>query len=96
MKSQDHPAGPSRDTAVAASRRLDVRSFLVERVAALAGAAPEDVDPAEELSYYGVDSQDLLTLIFELEDRYATRLHPGLFVESGTIDALAERIASAL
>ena len=75
---------------------LEVRSFLVERISALAGAQPSEIDPAEELSYYGIDSSDLLTLVHEVESKFSTKLHPGLFLESGTIDVLAKSIAAAL
>jgi len=74
----------------------EVRSFVVSRIAELVGAAPEEIDPAAELSTYGIDSTDLLTLLFDIEERFATKLHPGLFVEAATIDVLAERIGAEL
>ena len=69
---------------------------MIERIADLIGASPAEVDSDEKLSTYGVDSSDLLMLVFDVEEKFATKLHPGLFLESETINALAEKISAAL
>lgn len=78
------------------SRTADVRSFLVTRIAEFVGAESDEIDPAAELSTYGIDSTDLLTLLFDVEERFATKLHPGLFVEAATIDVLAQRVGAEI
>ncbi len=78
------------------NQKPEVRSFLVSQIAGLVGAGPDEVDPGGQLSSYGIDSTDLLTLLFDIEERFATKIDPGLFVEVDTIDGLAERIAAQL
>lgn len=78
------------------NQTADVRSFLVARIAEFVGAAPHEIDPAAALSTYGIDSTDLLTLLFDVEERFSATLHPSLFVEAATIDVLAERVGAEL
>jgi acyl carrier protein len=75
-------------------RSAEVRSFLVARIAEFVGAEPADVDSGAELSSYGIDSTDLLTLLFDVEERFDTKLHPGVFLEAPSIDVLAARVVA--
>jgi acyl carrier protein len=74
----------------------DVRLFLVARIAGFIGGVPDEIDSAAELSTYGIDSTDLLTLMFDVEQHFSIPLHPGLFIDASTIDMLAQRIAAEL
>jgi acyl carrier protein len=74
----------------------DVRTFLIARIAAFTGGSADELDSGAELSIYGVDSTDLLTLMFDVEQHFSTTLHPSPFVEVATIDMLAQRIAAEL
>jgi acyl carrier protein len=74
----------------------EARAYLVGRIAEFIGGAPDEVDSAADLSIYGIDSTDLLTLMFDVEQRFATTLHPGVFIDAATIDRLAQRIAAEL
>lgn len=82
------PAAPrSPDVPADAGRQL--RSWLVERVAAQLGVDPRSVDVHAPFAHLGLDSARLVAISGELETRTGRRLDPTLLYEHPTIEALA-------
>jgi acyl carrier protein len=74
----------------------DLRAALVAEIAGFLGAAPEVIDDHAPLSDYGIDSADLVALMFNVEERLGARLPVAAFVEVFTLTQLMEKIGAAL
>jgi acyl carrier protein len=81
---------------VAAELNARVRAALTAKLADFLSAEDAAIDPGRPLAEYGIDSTDLLTLVFELEEQFGCRFQPETFFDIETLDDLAERIAAAL
>lgn len=66
-----------------------LRSWLTTRVAAYLDRSPEEIDTAEPLSRYGLDSLTAVALCADLEDEYGIEAGPELAWDYPTIDALS-------
>ncbi len=98
---QDPRAQPRSDahrrgTPVAADLKDRVRAILTTKLADFLRAGDATIDPARPLAEYGIDSTDLLTLVFEIEEQFGCRFQPETFFDIETLDDLAERIGAAL
>ncbi len=71
----------------------DTESAIREKVAAMVGVAPADIDPREPLHRYGVTSAQALELMAFLSERAGHGLAPTLVWEHPSAGALARRIA---
>ena len=74
----------------------DLRAVLVAEIAGFLGTAPEVIDDHAPLSDYGIDSADLVALMFNVEERLGARLPVAAFVEVRTLTDLIEKISAAL
>jgi acyl carrier protein len=73
-----------------------VRGVLTAKLADFLRAEDTAIDPARPLAEYGIDSTDLLTLVFEIEEQFGCRFQPETFFDIETLEDLAGRIAAAL
>jgi acyl carrier protein len=71
----------------------DVQAWLVARVAELTGTPPADLDPAEPVTRYGLDSVAAITLAAELEGRFGFRFRENPFDEHPTLAGIAHFVA---
>ena len=69
------------------------RRWLVERVSQMLDVAPEQLDPAESLARYGLDSLRAVSLAAELQARLGRPVPPTLAYEYASIDSLAGYMA---
>ncbi len=86
----------AREAAVGASRasaEAALLPWLVERVAALGGVAPERVMVDETLSSHGVTSAQAAALAAELEERLGRRVSPTVAYEYPSLRALADGLS---
>ncbi|MEU3613369.1 SDR family NAD(P)-dependent oxidoreductase [Streptomyces sp. NPDC006872] len=89
---EEAPASPAPGTRDALSL---VRTALVEEVAALLGAHPDDVHPDAELSEFGLDLGGRARLAERVNERYGLALTPGVFGEHRTLQAMASHLVDA-
>ncbi|MEZ4240745.1 MAG: AMP-binding protein [Myxococcota bacterium] len=71
----------------------DLREWLIAQVAALAGTAPGDVDPARPLVEAGLDSTAGVALAGEVEQRLGRPVPASLVWDHPSIDAIARHLA---
>jgi acyl carrier protein len=71
----------------------EVRTFLIDRIAGFLDSPTVSIDPERKLTEYGIDSADLLTLMFDVEERFALKLGPDLLLDVETIEQMAEEIS---
>jgi 8-amino-7-oxononanoate synthase len=67
--------------------------WLIERVAALVGVAPNELDTAQPFAVFGLDSIAAVGLSGELEDWLGVELPATILWDYPTIAALAEHLA---
>jgi acyl carrier protein len=72
-----------------------VREILIARLTDFL-QVPDRIDPVRPLAEYGIDSTDLLMLVFDIEEHFGCRFPPSTFFDIETVDDLADRIAAAL
>jgi acyl carrier protein len=73
-----------------------VRAVLTAKLAEFLGTQDEVINPLHPLAEYGIDSTDLLMLVFEFERQFGCRFPPSTFFEIETLDDLTERITASL
>jgi acyl carrier protein len=73
-----------------------VRAILTAKLASFLRSEGGVIDPHRPLAEYGIDSTDLLTLVFETEEQFGCRFPPSTFFDIETLDELADRIAASL
>ena len=73
-----------------------LRSWLIDRVAAMAEAAAEEIDADRPVDEYGLSSRDAVALSGELEELLDTELPTTLLWETPTIALLAQRLSQTL
>jgi acyl carrier protein len=73
-----------------------VCAVLMAKLADFLRAEDVTIDPVRPLVEYGIDSTDLLTLVFEIEEQFGCRFQAETFFDIETLNDLAERIAAAL
>ncbi|MEV6417733.1 acyltransferase domain-containing protein [Kribbella sp. NPDC051718] len=74
---------------------LDLRRFLVDRVARACELAPGDVDPDRLLEQYGIASRDAVAATGELEEVLGRRLEPSSVWRYPTINQLVRGLLSS-
>ena len=74
----------------------DVRSWLVAKIAAQAGLAPDRVTSGDPFSRYGLDSQRAVILSGELQDWLGVPLPATIAYDFPSIDALARHLAGTV
>jgi acyl transferase domain-containing protein/acyl-CoA synthetase (AMP-forming)/AMP-acid ligase II/acyl carrier protein len=76
-----------------AASMADIRSWLIDRIAAKLRLSRTAIDPRQPLSQLGLDSLSAVQLAGELEEFLKTPLSPVLIYDHPTIDALARHLA---
>ena len=71
----------------------EIRAWLVERVSALTGLPPAEVDPDAPLTRHGLDSVALIALTAEFERWLGYRFRENPLDRYPTITALSEYLA---
>ena len=66
-----------------------LRTWLTTRVAAYLDRSPEEIDPAQPLSRYGLDSLTAVALCADIEDEYGIEVDPELAWDHPSINALS-------
>jgi aryl carrier-like protein len=74
----------------------EIQDWIVARVSALTGIAPEEIDAAEPLLRYGLDSVAVVALAADLETWSGYRFRENPLEAHPTIAALAEFLATQL
>lgn len=69
MEANALPAGGAVDDA-------EVRRYVRQLVADVLGIAPGEIDEAELLASYGINSVDLIDIVVKLESRYRAQFQP--------------------
>lgn len=70
--------------------RESLVTWLTERVAAHVRKAPEEIQPTEPMSSYGLDSIGATSLLVQIEERVGRELDANVPWEYPTIDALTD------
>lgn len=73
---------------------LEIRNWLIDRLARQLHCAADAVDPREPFTRYGLSSIDAMQLAGDLENYLDLRLPPTLVYDCPTIDALAARLGA--
>jgi acyl carrier protein len=73
-----------------------VREILIARLTNFLQVPDQVIDPVRPLAEYGIDSTDLLMLIFDIEEHFGCKFPPSTFFDIETVDDLADRIAASL
>jgi len=72
----------------------DLRRFLLQRVAEMAGCAESAVDEEWSFAESGVSSRDAVVLAGEIEERVHCPISPTILWEYPTIASLARHLAA--
>ncbi len=72
----------------------EIVNWLVARISREVNISPGEIRPTDPLTYYGLDSVQVLTLVGELEEFVGRRLHPSVAWEYPTIELLAGHVIS--
>lgn len=75
------------------TQEMDIKNWLIQAVSDHLGVEPRDIDPAQPLAEYGLDSRDAVTLSGEMEDYLGCVLSPTILWKYPTIDGLAQYLA---
>jgi acyl carrier protein len=70
-----------------------IQDWIVARVSKLTGVAPEEIDPREPVSRYGLDSMAVVVLATDLEEWLGYRFHDNPLNDYPTIEALSRFLA---
>jgi acyl carrier protein len=87
LKEGDDKTGKSR-------KYHKIMNWLTARISREISISPDAIRPDEPLTYYGLASVQVLTLVGDLEDFLGARLHPSIAWEYPTIALLADHLAS--
>ncbi|MET8828876.1 acyl carrier protein [Streptomyces sp. NPDC004610] len=82
-----HP--PTTDDGTEAELRTWLRVYLAEELK----LTPDEIDPEQPMSVYGLDSVRAITLITEAEDHIGCELDPNALWEYPTVAAFAGLLA---
>jgi len=82
--------------AVQGDQKQRVCAALIAKLADFLRTQDEVIDPLHPLAEYGIDSTDLLMLVFEIEEHFGCKFPPDTFFDIETVDDLADRIAASL
>jgi acyl carrier protein len=82
--------------AVQSDQKERVCAALIAKLADFLRTQGEVINPLHPLAEYGIDSTDLLMLMFEIEDQFGCKFPPSTFFDIETVDDLADRITASL
>ena len=82
--------------AVQFDQKHRVCATLIAKLAEFLRTQDEVIDPLHPLAEYGIDSTDLLMLVFEIEEHFGCKFPPSTFFDIETVDDLADRITASL
>jgi acyl carrier protein len=74
----------------------EIVNWLTARISREISISPDAIRPDEPLTYYGLDSVQVLSLVGDLEDFLGARLHPSIAWEYPTIALLADQVARSM
>ena len=72
-----------------------IQAWLIKKVSAALSLSPDQIDPRETFSSFGLDSRTAISLSGDLERWLGRRLPPTLVWDYPTIDAIAEHLGAA-
>lgn len=72
----------------------EIRAWLIDEVAALVRTGPDEVDPLQPFTQYGIGSAQALELAAKLEDWIGLPLTPTLIWDYPNIESLARHLAA--
>lgn len=72
-----------------------IQAWLINKVSVALSLSPDQIDPRETFSSFGLDSRTAVSLSGDLERWLGRRLPPTLVWDYPTIDAIAEHLAAA-
>jgi len=84
----DHPAAPTNET--------EILAWLIENIARELRIEPATIDPDKAADALGIDSVLIISLSFDLEDRFGLSLDPTALFALPSLRAFATHLASAL
>lgn len=74
----------------------DVRTWLIQRVAAYLRRSPGEIDPDMALAEYGLDSLSALAVAADIEDRFGIELAPETTWDHPTVNALSDVLVALI
>lgn len=74
----------------------DATAFLVDRIAALRRREPAEIDPTLPFNALGIDSLDAISLMGEVETRFAIAIDPNEIFDHPTPALLARAITERI
>lgn len=74
----------------------DVRTWLIQRVATYLRRDAAEIDSAQPLTEYGLDSLTALAISTDIEDEFGLALDPALTWDHPSIDALATALTTMI
>jgi acyl carrier protein len=75
--------------------RQMIQAWLIKKVSTALSLSPDQIDPRETFSSFGLDSRTAISLSGDLERWLGRRLSPTLVWDYPTIDALADHLGAA-
>jgi len=72
-----------------------IQAWLINKVSVALSLSPDQIDPRETFSSFGLDSRTAVSLSGDLERWLGRRLPPTLVWDYPTIDAIAEHLSAA-
>jgi len=91
--SPSQPAPAAADTPSAGPDAANLVDWLVAQVAGLLNTPPQQVDPNQPFTYYGLDSAQAVSVAGDLERKLGRDLPPTLLWDYPTINALSAHLA---
>lgn len=76
--------------------KQDLKTWLVENIGRMLIMSYDDVDCDVHLTELGMDSQETLSLLGQMEDWLGIRFPPEMSEQLGSIDELAELISKLI
>lgn len=76
--------------------RATIEAWLINKVSTALSMTPDQIDPRETFSSYGLDSRTAVSLSGDLERWLGRRLSPTLVWDYPTIEAIAEHLGAAV
>jgi virginiamycin A acetyltransferase len=84
---------PEGDRPKQPQRAEEICRWCIARLAQLLEIAPERIDPTTRIARLGIDSQQMLTFVFDIEEWLGLELAPTIVHERPTVQALAAYLA---
>ncbi len=74
----------------------EIQSWLTDYIANLMRVSPDEIQPDNEFTSFGIDSATAVGLSIDLGDWLGIKLDPTLVYDHPTIEAVSEHIAAML